>query len=64
MEGTSSDWIQGKVELIIPAKFKACLGEGIITVLCAWEVFGKISCVSCNFVRNYASFDIITVGQT
>ena len=64
MEGTSSHWIEGEVELIVPPELETSLTEGIITVLGTRVSLGQVSNVSGNLVGNDSGLDIVTVWQT
>ena len=53
--------IQSEIELIFPAKFKACLGHGIVANLRSRMPLGQVGRVSSQLVSNNAFFHIVTV---
>eukprot|EP00438_Fugacium_kawagutii_P005648 Skav219565 [mRNA] locus=scaffold886:86975:94396:+ [translate_table: standard] len=55
--------IQGKVELIVPAELKACLGQGVVPLLRTWMSFGQVSRVGSDFVGNDASLHVFSIRQ-
>ena len=38
-------WIQGQIKLILPAKFKTGLAQGIVALDSAWVTLRKISSI-------------------
>ena len=56
--------IEGKIELIFPAEFKAGLGQGVIPRLGAGMAFGKIGGMRGDLIGNDPGLHILLVGQT
>ena len=55
--------VQGQVELIFPAKFKARPGQGVVPELRCGMSLGEIGCMGSDLVRNNTVFNVILIGQ-
>jgi len=55
--------VEGEVELIFPAEFKARLGDGIVAVLRAGMTFGQVRRVRRDLVGDDAVFHVLLVRQ-
>ena len=55
--------IQTKIELIIPAEFKTCLGQSVVADRGTRMTFGQIRGMRGDFVGNDAVLDVFFIGQ-
>ena len=53
--------IESKVELVIPAEFKACLGDGVVTLLSGGVSLGKIGGMGSNLLGDYPFSNVIPI---
>ena len=56
--------VQGQVELIFPAKFKARLGQGVVPDLRRRMTLRQVGRMGCYFIGNDPVFHVILIGQS
>lgn len=64
MHGSCRDWIQRKVELVVPPELESCFGESIIPALRVRVLLGEIGGMCGNLVRDHTSLDVVSVRKT
>src|ERR1700760_2880553 len=61
---TSTIGIEAQVELILPTKLEACLGESIVSNLRTGQSLRQVRCMRGNFVSDDARTNILSIWKT